>query len=109
VSELFVCRLLPWEGEVCGVQRRLGGGVLALGHKHRGRRNAERDASRTARQYCFNHGKVDSELQEILFTGKPEDVLTFVETVVPEACLVDPENFPQGLVLVDNHGTGAFQ
>ena len=84
-------------------------GVWLLGHTHRGHRSAESLEFRKARQFCFQHSKFDAKLQERIFAGIPEEVASFVTIAVPNARLDDVPETPQGLVLADNRGRGAFQ
>jgi hypothetical protein len=82
---------------------------LALGLTHRGHRSAERLEFRKARQFCFQHSKYDPKIQENVFIGYPEQTVAFVKIAVSNADLFAVPETPQGLVLADNHCTGAFQ
>ncbi len=77
---------------------------------HRGQRSHESREFRKARSYCFEHSWYDAKLQERIFTGTEDELKAFVNIALE--CREDPENIPdapQGLVLADNHCTGAFQ
>lgn len=76
---------------------------------HRGQRSIESLEYRKARQYCFSNSKFDPELQERIFTKTPDKVTAFVEIAVPWVDEEEIPECPQGLVLSDNHCTGAFQ
>jgi hypothetical protein len=82
---------------------------LFLERIHRGHRSAESLEFRRARQFCFKQAKFDPKLQESIFVGDPEDLKIFVEVTVENACLAKIPDAPRGLVLSDNHCTGAFQ
>jgi hypothetical protein len=63
---------------------------------------------RNARFFCFCNSKFDPEKQESIFVGKPEDLKVFVDATVPDAYAADIPDCPEGLVLTNNHGEGAF-
>jgi hypothetical protein len=64
---------------------------------------------RKARQFCFQHSKFDAKLQERVFFGCMDEAVAFVKIAVPDACLANVPESPQGLVLTDIRGRGAFQ
>ena len=64
---------------------------------------------RKAKQFCFQHGKFDPRLQERVYFGCRDEAVAFVKIAVPDACLANFPESPQGLVLADNRGRGAFQ
>jgi len=70
---------------------------------HRGRRSIDSLGQRKARRFCFENSKYDPRLQERVFIKTPSDTAVFLgnPTVLPDT--------PQGLVLTDNHGAGAYQ
>jgi hypothetical protein len=76
---------------------------------HRGHRSKESLEFRNARFFCFHNCKFDPKKQETLFTGSPENLKVFIESTIPNAFAADIPDCPRGLVLSDNHGTGAFQ
>jgi hypothetical protein len=76
---------------------------------HRGHRSAESIEYREAKFFCFKSSKFDPKLQERIFTGDPEDLRMFVESVVVDVFSEDIPDCPTGLVLADNHCQGAFQ
>jgi hypothetical protein len=80
-----------------------------LGHIHRGYRSSKSMEFRKARQFCFQHSKFDSKLQERIFVGTPQGAIAFIRIAVPNADLADVPDTPQGLVLADNRCRGAFQ
>jgi hypothetical protein len=71
---------------------------------HRGRRGKESLEQRKARQFCFENSKYDPKLQERIFIKTPIETACFLG-----AAAVEVPDTPQGLVLTDIHGTGAFQ
>ena len=80
-----------------------------MGNTYRGHRSAESLEFRKTRQFCFQHSKYDPKLQERIFVGYQEETVAFVKIAVPNACVADLPDTPQGLVLADNRCTGAFQ
>jgi hypothetical protein len=64
---------------------------------------------RKTRQFCFENSKYDPKLQERIFLKTPEAAVAFVEIAVTNAAEEEIPDCPQGLVLADNHCTGAFQ
>ena len=80
-----------------------------MGHTHRGHRSSESMEFRSARQFCFRHCKYDRVSRERVFVGYPEQTLAFVEVSVENPCLSDVPDTPQGLVLADSRGGGAFE
>jgi hypothetical protein len=77
--------------------------------QHRGQRSQESIEYRKAKFFCFKNSKFDPKRQERIFTGNAEDLHLFVEAVVVNAYMKDIPDCPRGLVLADNHCTGAFQ
>jgi hypothetical protein len=59
---------------------------------------------RNARFFCFQNSKFDPEKKESVF----EDLKVFVDATVPDAYAADIPDCPEGLVLTNNHGEGAF-
>jgi hypothetical protein len=80
-----------------------------LEHAHRGRRSAESIEFRRARFFCFRNSKFDPKVQEKNFVGDSEDLKVFIESTIEDPSLADVPDAPRGLVLSDNHCTGAFQ
>ncbi len=76
---------------------------------HRGIRSEDTLEYRIAKTFCLENSKYDSEVQECVFVGLPEQVVAYVRTVIPDAYIADVPDTPQGLVLTDNRGTGVFQ
>ena len=76
---------------------------------HRGQRSRESREFRKTRSYCYHNSKYDPRLQEQVFVGTPAEVKAFVLVEVQGAYAADIPDAPQGLVLADNHCTGAFQ
>jgi hypothetical protein len=62
-----------------------------------------------AKQFCFRNSKFDPKRQERIFIKTPEDAVCFVKIAVADAFVEEIPECPQGLVLADNHCTGAFQ
>jgi hypothetical protein len=62
-----------------------------------------------AKQFCFRNSMYDPKRQERVFTKTPEETVGFVKIAVTDAFEDDIPDCPQGLVLADNHCTGAFQ
>jgi len=85
-------------------------GIL-LGYTHRGQRSRFSKEERAAKDYCLAHSFFDSKKNELIYLEHEEEVVAAVnkefdkELVIPEFI---PET-PQGLVLQDNYGNGAFQ
>jgi hypothetical protein len=77
--------------------------------QHRGKRSLESAEFRRARQYCFLNCKFDPKRQENVFLGTQENTAAFVCSTVEHAFMADIPDTPQGLVLANNHGEGAFQ
>ncbi|HEY9753910.1 MAG TPA: hypothetical protein V6C97_01985 [Oculatellaceae cyanobacterium] len=82
-------------------------GVISLVHRKKLREETLEFLK--AKEFCFQHSRIDSKLQERAFTGTPEEVVAFVKAEVPEVYLADVPDTPQGVILTDNHGTGVFQ
>ncbi len=82
-----------------------------LGYTHRGQRSRFSKEERAAKDYCLAHSFFDSKKNESIYLEHEEEVVAAVnkafekELEVPEFI---PET-PQGLVLRDTYGTGAFQ
>ena len=63
---------------------------------------------RNARFFCFCNSKFDSEKQESIFVGRPEDLKIFIDSTVPDAYAADIPDCPEGLVLTSGKGDGMF-
>lgn len=61
-----------------------------------------------ARWFCFQNSERDTEMQETIFTGTPEDLELCVDATVLDADLDAVPDCPRGLVISDNHACGAF-
>jgi len=78
--------------------------------QHRGKRSFESRECRKARQYCLANSFWDSKRHETVYLGDEADVVAAVNLalgrkIIPELI---PE-IPQGLILIDIRGSGAFQ
>ena len=84
------------------------GVCFTMGHQKR--RPADSLEFRKARSYCSANSKFDPTLQERIFMGDAEDVVTAVNLALGvETVPEEIPDIPRGLVLADNSCTGAFQ
>ena len=82
-----------------------------LGYTHRGQRSRFSKEERAAKDYCLAHSFFDSKKNELIYLEHEEEVVAAVNKEFEKELVIAefiPET-PQGLVLQDNHGTGAFQ
>jgi hypothetical protein len=66
---------------------------------------------RKVARFCREHSFYDSELRELVFLRHPEDTERFVKIALGDQAVLDDAvlDTPQGLVLSNPQGTGAFQ
>jgi len=84
--------------------------VCGISRTHRGHRNQETLEYKKARSYCFLNGFFEPREKETIFIGKPEAVMNYVKVALGNNMNeADIPDAPQGLVLSDTRGTGAFQ
>ena len=89
------------------------------GHKSEDNLEFRKDRAyvlRIAKAYAFDNSKVDPELRERIFIETQENATASIATLIFADKTIDHEvnldltpETPQGLVLEDIHGTGAFQ
>ena len=82
-----------------------------LGYTHRGQRSRESKEFREAKRWCLANSFYDSKKNEKIYLGTEDDTVADVNDVLKEDMRF-PEfipDTPQGLILEDNYGTGAFQ